>query len=113
MPLTNIALVGFSIILAGAWIPVAIYFWKAWKFRGSPLSLAICGLVGYPIFTNANSVIFLFQDQEVSVRLLVGANFLLLINFAICFKWQKDRFPEERSQSSRGSKSIPPPPITL
>ena len=108
MPPTKIILAVLSIVLAIAWVPVAAYFWRAWRFRGSPLSLAICALVGYPIFTNANAIIFLFQEQEVSVRLLVGANFILLINFAICFKWQKERFPEERSKTVETKTGKPP-----
>lgn len=85
-----------SIVLAIAWHFVAVHFWKAWKLRKSPLSLAICALIGYPIFTNTSSMIFIYQDPRLSVGIMLLANAVLLINFWVCFRWQKERFQEER-----------------
>lgn len=99
----SIILGSVSLVLAIAWHFVAVYFWKSWRKRKSPLSLAICALTGYPIFINANSIIFLHQDRELSVALMVGANFILLVNFAICFKWQKRAFSDSRSRAPKGT----------
>lgn len=99
MSQAEIIVIVVSTILAAAWIPVGIHFWRSWRQRGSPLSLAICGLIGFPIFTNVSSAVFLGQQPALTVDVLVGTNFLLLLNFILCFKWQKDRFPESRSNS--------------
>jgi len=100
MSSNEIALVVVSAVLAAAWVPVGVHFWRSWKHRGSPLSLAICGLVGFPVFTNASTAIFLNGDEVQTVLAMVGTNFLLLLNFMICFKWQKQRFPDARTGPS-------------
>lgn len=100
---TEVVFTVISLLLALAWHVVAIFFWRSWKHRRSPLSLAICALTGYPIFTNASSVIFLHQDQLTTVILLVSANLLVLINFVVCFKWQKERFGELRSRKVKST----------
>lgn len=102
----EIALIVVSAALAAAWIPVGVHFWKSWKHRGSPLSLAICAMVGFPVFTNISTTIFLTGSRTHTVLAMIGTNLLLLLNFMICFKWQKERFPDARSLPS---KSVPAP----
>lgn len=99
----EIAIVVLSAILAAAWVPIAVHFWKSWKRRGSPLSLAICALIGFPIFTNVSSAVFLTGNEVQTVLAMVGTNMLLLLNFAICFRWQKERFPDARSRFPKPS----------
>lgn len=106
MSSNDIAIVVISAILAAAWVPVAVHFWKSWKQRGSPLSLAICALIAYPVFTNVSSAIFLTGNGAQTVMVMIGTNLLLLLNFVVCFRWQKERFPEARS---RVAKSSTPP----
>lgn len=101
---SEIALIVVSAIVGASWVPVGVYFWRSWKRRGSPLSLAICALIAFPIFTNLSSAIFLAGSTTQTIIALVVANLLLLMNFVVCFRWQKERFPNARS--------APPPPAT-
>lgn len=103
MSANDIAIVVIAAILAASWVPVAVYFWRSWKHRGSPLSLAICALIAYPIFTNVSSAIFLTGNGQQTVLVMVATNTMLLLNFAICFKWQKQRFPEARTRVPKAS----------
>lgn len=84
-----------GVFLALAWIPVGLFFWKSWRTRRSPLSLAICALVGYPVFTNLSTFVFLSEPVASSVAGMIVANFVLLLNFFLCFRLQK-RFPDQR-----------------
>jgi hypothetical protein len=96
----KVAIIAVSALLALAWIPVGLHFWRAWKRRGSPLSLAICALIGYPIFTNASTYIFLTGEEAVTVQVMIGANLLLFLNFLLCFRWQKKTFPDARTRAT-------------
>ena len=102
----EIALIVVSALLGAAWVPVGVHFWKSWKRRGSPLSLAICALIGFPVFTNVSTTIFLTGGRTSTVLAMVGTNFMLLMNFMICFKWQKERFPDARSEPVQST--LPP-----
>jgi len=103
MSTLEIILVVISGVLAVAWGFVTAFFWRSWRIRKSPLSIAICAMTAYPIFTNASAAIFLYQDSKLSISLMLGTNTLLLINFALCFKWQNERFADSRSRSPRGT----------
>jgi hypothetical protein len=85
-------------ILAVAWVPVGIYFFKSWKNRRSPLSLAICGLIGFPIYTNLSTALFMDSSSKWVCLVLVVANLVLWSNFMFCFYWQKKSFPDVRSR---------------
>lgn len=84
-----------AVILALAWIPVGLFFWRSWRARRSPLSLAICALVGYPVFTNASAFVYLSGPSTSSVMGMILANMVLLLNFILCFKFQK-KFSDQR-----------------
>jgi len=88
--------VAITAVLVVGWVPVGIYFWLSWRRRGAPLSLAICGLVGFPIYTNASTFLFLRNDPQWIAGILAGANALILGNFYLCFKWQSKAFPNAR-----------------
>ena len=92
MSILEVVLIIFSVALAIAWVPVALYFVKAWRKRRSRLALAICAMSAYPIFINISSIVFLSETPENIVRILVCTNFLVLINYVMCFRWQQERF---------------------
>ncbi len=108
MTTSNIVVISIAAVLAVAWVPVGVHFWRSWKNRGSPLSLAILALIGYPIFINASTAIFLTEAEITTLLILIGTNLLLLLNFVMCFRWQKERFPNARSNTSPKPRSDPP-----
>ena len=89
--------VAVTAFLAVAWIPVGIYFWRSWRRRGAPLSLAICGLVGFQVYLNGGTWLFLQNDQRWVGLMLALGDTLILSNFYLCFRWQRKRFPNARS----------------
>lgn len=92
----TIVVVAITAILAVAWVPIGIHFWRAWKLRGAPLSLAICGLVGFQIYLNSGTWLFFQNDPRWVSGVVAVGNLAILLNFWLCFKWQKIRFPDER-----------------
>lgn len=47
--------------LVGAWTPLLVSFFKAWRERKNPVSLAICLTIFLSAFTNVYLVIALFD----------------------------------------------------
>lgn len=91
----------FGIAIAGAlvalgWFPVFRHFWKSWKIRGNPISLAICGLIGFMIYLNCAVYLFI-QNDPLWTAIVVGAvNVIVLLNFYGCLRWAKKVFADER-----------------
>lgn len=90
-----------------AWIPITVYFWRSWRARGAPLSLAIAVLSGFQTAVGFSTYAFLVGDPLSTVLALAGGNLLVVLNFAICFRWQRRNFPDARNRPARGSD--PPP----
>lgn len=88
-----------AVLLALSWIPVGLFFWRSWRTRRSPLSLAICALVAYPVFTNVSTFAFLAGPSTSSVGGMIVANTVLLFNFLLCFHLQK-KFPDSRKHET-------------
>lgn len=85
-----------SVTLAAIWVPIGMYFFRSWQRRRSPLSLAIVGLVAYPVFTNLSVLAFLRNSPIKTVLVLFVANIALLLNFAFCFWLQRTAVIDER-----------------
>lgn len=90
------ALIIVAVILGVAWVPIGLFFLRSWKNRKSPLSLAICGLIAFPVYTNFSTALFLDGDQTWISGTLIAVNFILFMNFMFCFYWQKKSFPDRR-----------------
>lgn len=103
--MSEAALVVAAGVLALAWVPIGFYFLRSWKKRRSPLSLAICGLVAFPIYTNCSTALFLQSHPRWITGVLFIVNLVLLLNFLFCFYWQKKSFPEDRKLSTDHSKN--------
>lgn len=82
--------------LAVGWVPVGTHFWRAWRLRGAPLSLAICGLIALQIYSNASAWLFIQNDVRWVISVLSVGNLVILSNFYLCMRWQKTRFPDAR-----------------
>lgn len=89
-----VLVVAVSIVLAAAWVPVAIFFWRSWKRRRTPLSLAICGVVSYPIYTNVSAAVLMKNEPVWAFTSLAVINAAVLINFYLCYQSQRRTFPE-------------------
>lgn len=99
--------VGVTAVLAALWVPIGLHFWKAWRLRGVPLSLAICGLVGFQVYLNSGTWLFLGNDPLWVASVVAGVNLLILVNFYACLKWQNRRFMGTRRKSQKISLQPP------
>jgi len=101
----TIALVVASIVLAVAWLPLAIRFLRGWRSRKNPVSLAICAALC--LFAYSNVMFALVMLDGASLRFLAIAShvfeLVVIVNFYIAFRWSAKRFPD-----ARGQYSIPP-----
>lgn len=99
-------LVVWSIVLALAWIPLALKFQRAWRERKNPVSLAIC--LTMLLFTYANLVFMLAVTGQTSWRFYSIATrsfeVAAIVNFYVAFRWSDTRFG-----GSRKSDTKPPP----
>jgi hypothetical protein len=100
----NTVLVAASAVLAVAWIPVGLYFYRSWKKRKSPLSLAICGLIALPIYTNSMTGLFLEAESKWFCSIMFFVSLLLFANFIFCFYWQRRSFSGGRELKERRGK---------
>lgn len=84
-------------IVAVAWLPVFLRFYWNWRQRRNPISLAICGSVGF--FVYFNGALFIFTDAGLfwTEAVLVGLNALGCLHFYLSFWWAKRRFQDNRS----------------
>jgi hypothetical protein len=83
-----------GIIVAIGWLPVFWHFWKSWKVRNNPISLAICGLVGFMMYINVAVYIFIQNDPRWTLSVVGGVNVVVLLNFYACLRWAHKLFPE-------------------
>jgi len=88
--------VAVTAVLAILWIPIGIHFWRAWRNRGAPLSLAICGLIAFQVYLNSGTWLFLNNDPLWVGTIIAIGNVLILFNFYFCFRWQGKRFRDDR-----------------
>lgn len=91
-------LVFLSTALAAAWIPILIKFVRAWRARGNPVSLAICGIILLSIYSNI--LVIAVYAYDGNPRWAAYAthvfNGLVCANFYLAFVWSNRRFPDAR-----------------
>jgi hypothetical protein len=109
MPETVLIIIALA--LGVAWVPVGYFFLSSWKARKSPLSLAIVGLIAFPVYTNFSTALFINSDPKWIACTLIVVNTVLLLNFWLCFYWQKRSFPDRRKLlDSAGPEKVGDPP---
>lgn len=94
-----IAIVG--VLVALGWIPVFRHFWGAWRARNNPISLAICGLIGFMFYINVAVYVLIHNDPIWTASVVGVVNIAVLVNFYACFRWAEKIFPAVTSRSRR------------
>ena len=99
----NIALLIGCSILVLAWIPILVKFFRNWRARANPISLAICFAVAYAIYICMVPFFGEGQDPFVVDSVVVGVNAVTCLFFHASFGWAKKRWaPGENSYERRG-----------
>jgi hypothetical protein len=89
----EIAIAVIGALVALGWLPVFHHFWRSWRKRRNPISLAICGLIGFMVYINVAIYIFLDNDPLWTASVVGGVNIVVLLNFYACFRWAEKLFP--------------------
>lgn len=99
-------LVIWALMLAIAWVPLALKFQRSWRGRKNPVSLAICLVV--LLFIYSNLVFTLAVTGQTTWRFYAVATrsfeVAAIVNFYIAFRWSDARFG-----GTRKSDDSPPP----
>lgn len=95
-----IAVTIVGILAALGWVPVFRHFWKSWRARNNPISLAICGMVGFNIYLNSAIYLFMYNDPVWVAIVIGGVNIAILVNFYFSFRMAKKKFPDAISRGS-------------
>jgi hypothetical protein len=105
-----------SVVVALAWLPLLLRFFRGWRNRRNPVSLAICAALC--LFTYTNVLFLLVLLDSTSWRFFAWATHvfevIVLVNFYVAFKWSSIKFPDARHlhHSRAASPSLPPLNVT-
>lgn len=85
-------------ILAIAWSPLVVKFYRSWHNRKNPVSLAICWMIIVVIYSHLLYTLAL--SFEASFRwvsiIALGFSLTACVNFYVSFYWSKKKFKDER-----------------
>jgi O-antigen ligase len=84
-----------ALIIALAWIPVLLRFFRSWRARGNPISLAICLLVIYALYAPVYLAFTL--PPSWSIAALGATDFITCVTFYSAVYAAAKRFPDTRS----------------
>lgn len=85
----------FSCGIALLWLPIAIRFFKAWRLRRNPLSLAITWMMLVASYLHT----MVAMDETSAVLrsgIGVGLSAAACINFYLAFRWSAYKFRGQR-----------------
>lgn len=88
-----------AVIQCLLWAPIAYKFFKTWKKRKNPLSLAICLNIFYIIYVGA---VPYWISSKTDIRLAIGTmlvfNLLVCSNFWLAIRNDKTKFNSKRKK---------------
>lgn len=100
------AIVVLSCVLGLAWLPLAFRFYRGWKHRKNPVSLAI--FAACLLFTYTNFLFALALTDQTTWRFFAIASHvfdgIVVLNFYVSFYWSDKKF-----ESARQCDNIPAP----
>jgi hypothetical protein len=83
-----------ALAIALAWLPMVIKFFRSWRERGNPVSLAICVLIGLAVYLPVYAVIVLPPSWPLATMVAVSG--LVCACFYGALFWAKRRFQNSR-----------------
>lgn len=95
----NIVLLCLSALLALGWLPILFQFFRNWRQRNNPISLAICFAIAFTVYLCLVPFLGNVSDPVVTGLAIQGANAVTCAFFHISFGWAKRRWTPD---SSRG-----------
>jgi len=83
-----------TLAIALAWLPMVIKFFRSWRARGNPISLAICILIGLAVYLPVYAVIVLPPSWPLATMVVVSG--LVCACFYGALFWAQRRFRDGR-----------------
>ena len=83
-----------AIVVALGWIPVFVRFFRSWRARGNPISIAICVLILFVLYLP----IYLTVTSSVSwpTATVIALDAIACVTFYVTFYYANRRFPDTR-----------------
>lgn len=87
-----------ALVVALAWIPVLLRFFRSWRARGNPISLAICVLVFYALY----APVYLTGSLPSSwpIAAVVATDLITCVTFYATIHYASKKFPDTRGPIS-------------
>lgn len=109
----SVALLVLSSVLALAWIPILVKFFRNWRGRANPISLAICFIIAFAIYICLVPFFGIHSDPLVTVGVVQAVNAVTCLFFHISFGWAKKRWtPEGQVEKRRGRSTDYPASVS-
>jgi len=86
--------------LTFAWIPILLRFFRSWRGRANPISLAICFLVGLAQYVPAYVAIAF--PPSWSTASILGMDGITCLAFHGAILWASRRFADTRNSNGAG-----------
>ena len=85
-----------SLAVALAWVPVLLKFFRSWRERANPISLAICILISTAIYLPVYTAVALPLCWPVATIIVVGG--VACVSFYLALWAARKRFRDIRSR---------------
>jgi hypothetical protein len=83
-----------AVAVALGWIPVFVRFFRSWRARGNPISIAICVLILFalylPIYLPATS------SMSWPFATVIALDAIVCMTFYVTFYYANRKFPDTR-----------------
>lgn len=87
------------------WIPVLLFFFKNWRERKNPISLAICAVIFFAVYADVLVILFRFGAGDLPLYIMQGAELLTIVFFYVSLRWARWKFSGELGAGRRSPKS--------
>jgi hypothetical protein len=89
-----------AVLTAIAWLPIFMHFYRAWESRRNPISLSICILISFPVYTCmfAYWIMYKVVPLTYTAAVMIGANLVVCALFHTSLYLSQKRFPDTRSK---------------
>jgi hypothetical protein len=92
-----------TLVVALAWIPVLLRFFRSWRARGNPISLAICVMITRAIYVP----VYLTTTLPLSwpIATMVAIDVITCATFYTTIHYASKKFPDTRSGTAATAKN--------